>query len=412
MRTTTLGEIAPNVTSGSRGWASFYSAEGALFLRMTNLPKTGIGLLLHDNKYVKLPGGSSEGVRTRVQTNDILISITAELGKIGFVETNLGEAYINQHVALVRVEDSSTNPKYLAHYMASQTQRNRLNRLNDSGAKAGLSLQTINRFPLELPPLPEQKAIADLLSTWDEAIEKTERLIQGKEKRFKGLLHELISEPQMDTNKYERKKVKLSDVCTVITSNVDKKTVVNEIPVRLCNYMDVYRNYYITSELGFMEASATSAEIKKFHLKPNDVLLTKDSETPDDIANSACVIEELENVLCGYHLTILRPQKQLFGPYLNFALHTPRIRYEFSRQANGATRFGLTMSAYNMVDLSLPHLEEQQQIAGTLSAAQQEINLFKQLADKYKTQKRGLMQKMLTGVWRVKPEIVNKYNEV
>lgn len=89
---TTLGEIAPNITSGSRGWASFYSDDGALFLRMTNLPKNGIGLLLHNNKYVKLPTGSSEGKRTRVKKNDILVSITAELGKIGFVETDLGAA--------------------------------------------------------------------------------------------------------------------------------------------------------------------------------------------------------------------------------------------------------------------------------------------------------------------------------
>jgi len=99
------------------------------------------------------------------------------------------------------------------------------------------------------------------------------------------------------------------------------------------------------------------------------------------------------------------------GAYLNFALHTPRIRYEFSRQANGATRFGLTMQAYNMVEIPLPPLEEQKQIAETLSTAQQEIDLLKQLADKYKTQKRGLMQKLLTGEWRIKPEILNKYKD-
>ncbi|MCD6150432.1 MAG: restriction endonuclease subunit S, partial [Deltaproteobacteria bacterium] len=256
-----------------------------------------------------------------------------------------------------------------------------------------------------------QKAIADLLSTWDEANEKTERLIRAKEKRFKWLLRSLILEPLNTQKDTEWKKVKLGEVVKVITSNVDKKTLPEEEPVRLCNYMDVYKNYYITSELDFMEASATSSEIEKFQLKLHDVLLTKDSETPDDIANSACVLEAPENLLCGYHLAILRPKKHLFGPYLNFALHTPRIRYEFSRQANGATRFGLTMSAYNMVELPLPSLDEQQKIAETLSSAQQEIDLLKQLAEKYKTQKRGLMQKMLTGKWRIKPEIVKQYEE-
>ena len=196
--------------------------------------------------------------------------------------------------------------------------------------------------------------------------------------------------------------MKLGEVCKVITSNVDKKTLQNETPVRLCNYMDVYKNFYITSVMDFMEASATTSEILKFHLKKDDVLLTKDSETPDDIANSACVIEDLGGVLCGYHLSILRPMQSIEGAYLNFALHTPRIRYEFSRQANGATRFGLTMQAYNMVEIPLPPLEEQKQIAETLSAAHQEIDLLKQLTEKYKAQKRGLMQKLLTGDWRMK----------
>jgi len=249
----------------------------------------------------------------------------------------------------------------------------------------------------------EQKAIADLLSTWDKAIEKTERLIQAKEKRFYALLSKLISDNgQLTTRKSDWKKVKLGAVCKVITSNVDKKTSQNETLVRLCNYMDVYRNFYITSAMDFMEASATTSEILKFHLKKNDVLLTKDSETPDDIANSACVVEDMGNVLCGYHLSILRPKAYVKGSYLNYALHTPRIRYEFSRQANGVTRFGLTMQAYNMVKIPLPPLEEQKQIAETLSTAQQEISLLKQLTEKYKTQKRGLMQKLLTGDWRVK----------
>ncbi|MCK5015171.1 MAG: restriction endonuclease subunit S [Candidatus Omnitrophica bacterium] len=264
-------------------------------------------------------------------------------------------------------------------------------------------------IPLEIA---EQKAIADLLSTWDEAIEKTQRLIQAKEKRFYALLSKLISDNgQLTTGKSDWKKVKLGAVCKVITSNVDKKTLQNETLVRLCNYMDVYKNFYITSAIDFMEASATTSEILKFHLKKDDVLLTKDSETPDDIANSACVIEDLGSVLCGYHLSILRPMQRIEGAYLNFALHTPRIRYEFSRQANGATRFGLTMQAYNMVEIPLPPLEEQKQIAETLSTAQQEIDLLKHLAEKYKTQKRGLMQKMLTGEWRIKPEILTKYKE-
>jgi len=340
----------------------------------------------------------------------VLVAMYGGFKQIGRTGLLIDEAAINQALSAIDVNRQKCSPEYLLQYLNHNVIKWR--RFAASSRKdPNITSADVKSFQVELPSLPEQKAIADLLSTWDEAIEKTERLIQAKEKRFKSLLRELISEPRNRQKVTGWKNVLLGDVCKIITSNVDKKTSPDETPVHLCNYMDVYRNYYITKGLDFMPASATASEIEKYQLRIHDVLLTKDSETPDDIANSACVLDVPENLLCGYHLALLRPKKNIFGPYLNFALHTPRIRYEFSRQANGATRFGLTMSAYNMVEVPLPPVEAQKDIAEALTASQHEINLLKQLADKYKTQKRGLMQKMLTGQWRVKPEIVNQYME-
>ncbi len=341
-----------------------------------------------------------------LQHGDLFMCEGGEIGRCAVWKENDSTIFYQKALHRVRSKTGKSSTEYLCFYMQYIASIGRLIKLVGETSIAHLTREKLLALPILLPPLPEQKAIANLLSTWDEGIEKTERLIQAKEKRFKCLLRELIQEPRNDT---KWKKMKLGEVCKVITSNVDKKTSPDEIPVRLCNYMDVYKNYYITSSLNFMEASATINEIEKYQLKLHDVLLTKDSETADDIANSACVLDASDHLLCGYHLAILRPKKQLHGPYLNFALHTPRIRYEFSRQANGATRFGLTMSAYNMVELPFPPMEEQQQIADTLSTAQQEIKLLKQIAEKYKAQKRGLMQKVLTGEWRIKPEVVKRY---
>ena len=82
---------------------------------------------------------------------------------------------------------------------------------------------------------------------------------------------------------------RLDDVADVLFSNVDKHTKENEIPVRLCNYVDVYKNDRITSSIDFMEASADQREINKFQIQRGDILATKDSETPDDIAIPALV---------------------------------------------------------------------------------------------------------------------------
>lgn len=256
----------------------------------------------------------------------------------------------------------------------------------------------VQNIYIALPPPPEQKSIASLLEKWDIAIEKTEALIAEKEKRFKWLLKTLISDQQDNP---EWQKVKLVDACEVIVSPVDKKTIDGELPVKLCNYTDVYYNNAIDSKINFMAATAKPREIEKFSLITDDVIITKDSETPDDIGVPAYVIETIDNLLCGYHLTILRPKKQTIGKYVCYALTSPRVKYDFYRFANGITRFGLTKESYQKIKISLPPLPKQKRIANILDTAEKEIEFFNQLAEQYRTQKRGLMQKLLTGEWRV-----------
>ncbi|WP_245822072.1 restriction endonuclease subunit S [Actinobacillus succinogenes] len=159
-----LGDIATTVTSGSRDWAKYYSDTGAKFIRMTNLNRNGINLLLDDLKFVNVKSNSSDGKRTALQANDILMSITAELGKIGFIPENFGEAYINQHTALIRIDPSKAYAKFIAYVLSSRTMNQTINSLNDAGAKAGLNLPTIRALSLNIPPLSEQIKIAEILS--------------------------------------------------------------------------------------------------------------------------------------------------------------------------------------------------------------------------------------------------------
>ena len=95
---------------------------------------------------------------------------------------------------------------------------------------------------------------------------------------------------------------RLKFVAAVMPSNVDKLTDPDDVPVQLCNYVDVYKNDRITGDMEFMPASATPAQIARFALRAGDVLITKDSETPDDIAVPAYVDSSAAGVVCGYHL--------------------------------------------------------------------------------------------------------------
>jgi type I restriction enzyme S subunit len=131
-------------------------------------------------------------------------------------------------------------------------------------------------------------------------------------------------------------------LANVQTSNVDKVVADDEEPVRLCNYTDVYYNDRITPDLPFMEGTATSKEIDKFTLQGGQVIITKDSESWDDIGISALVPEDIPGTLCGYHLAIFTPNSErLDGGFLAWLCRADALNYQFKLSANGVTRFGL-----------------------------------------------------------------------
>jgi type I restriction enzyme S subunit len=161
---------------------------------------------------------------------------------------------------------------------------------------------------------------------------------------------------------------RLKFISSVTYSNVDKHTKEGEIPVRLCNYVDVYKNDHITNDLEFMEATADSGEIKKFGLQKGDVIVTKDSEEWKDIAVPAFVPENLEGIICGYHLALIRPYpNQIDGEYLFRAFRTPAINYQFQVAASGITRYGLGKQDLGDAWIMLPPIEEQRAISAYLA---------------------------------------------
>lgn len=152
-----------------------------------------------------------------------------------------------------------------------------------------------------------------------------------------------------------------------VVSNVDKVPTEEEVPVRLCNYTDVYNNEFITLALEFMQASATEEEIAKFGLRVDDVAITKDSESWDDIGVPALVRETAGDLVCGYHLALLRPHKQkMVGAFLFRCLQAKPVRVQLELAANGVTRFGIPKSEIGAMTLPVAPLAQQLVIADYL----------------------------------------------
>ena len=170
---------------------------------------------------------------------------------------------------------------------------------------------------------------------------------------------------------------RLRNMAEMRVSNVDKHSRATETAVRLCNYVDVYHNERITSGLPFMHATATAGEIERFGLRQGDVLITKDSETWNDIGVPALVEETAPGVVVGYHLAILRPYLQSTHPgYLLRALQSTAVASQFHVRANGVTRFGLTRSAIKAIRIPAPPLAEQAAISRFLDQTVNRIQRY------------------------------------
>lgn len=186
----------------------------------------------------------------------------------------------------------------------------------------------------------------------------------------------------------------IKHVADVRFSGVDKHSHDLETPVRLCNYTDVYKNDRITDDMDLMRATATAAEIARLTLKAGDVILTKDSETPDDIGVPAWVPEDLPGVVCAYHLGLLRPvPDRVLGEFLFRAIGSARTAQQFHVLATGVTRFALGKHDVKNAVIALPPVEEQKTICrwitdeckpldDAIARTEEEIKLIREYRDR------------------------------
>ena len=151
---------------------------------------------------------------------------------------------------------------------------------------------------------------------------------------------------------------RLRHIAVFNNSNVDKKRYEDQKEVKLCNYTDVYYNEFITSALDFMVATASDAEIEKFRLKKSDVIITKDSEDPKDIGIPALVLEDMDDVICGYHLTVIKANEIDLSGFIHRSIEAHSTKAHFFVESPGITRFGLNQDAIGDIPICVPPKEE------------------------------------------------------
>jgi type I restriction enzyme S subunit len=296
-----------------------------------------------------------------------------------------------------------------------------------------LAQSRMKEIPFFIPSLPEQAAIVRFLDYMNRRIRKyiraKQKLIKLLEEQKQAIIHHAVTRG-LDTNVRLKPSgvewfgdvpehwevCRLRNIADMRVSNIDKHTKEDEISIRLCNYVDVYKNERITKPVRFMSATATSEEIARFRLELDDVLITKDSESWNDIGVPALVEHSAPDLVCGYHLALLRPFRNLMkGGYLLRAMQSPAVAYQFQVKANGVTRYGLSHTAIKSTWLPVPPLTEQvtivlfldeatERIAAVISHAHQEINLLRE----YRTR---LVADVVTGKLDVREAAARLHDE-
>lgn len=270
-----LGSYIDFMTSGSRGWAQYYSETGAIFLRIQNVNNGK--LLLDDIIRVNLPN-KTEGTRTRVQENDLLMSITADLGRTAVIPKDFEEAYINQHLALLRLKLDLISPIYLSHYFCTDFAKLQVQKYNKGGAKAGLNFTDIKKINILIPPKSLQDKFAEIVTQ----IENIKTIYQNSLTELNNLFGSIAQKSfkgELDVSKIEliKKSTKaLESQKEIIENKVDYvdrdnnpifskkfvKMLINQAE-QLTNkkLMDVIKQYSFKDKVSFDDIKKTIIEL-------------------------------------------------------------------------------------------------------------------------------------------------------
>ena len=313
--------------------------------------------------------------RAKIEKDDILMTRIGDIGTAKHVDW---EPKADFYVSLVLIKSNEAfDSRYMSYYInGSSFKRELWFRTIHVAFPVKINLGEIGKCAVCLPPLHEQKAIADTLATWDEAIEKTECLIVAKQKQFKWLLRTLITDQCDKTPGWER--VKIGDLLNR-SIKIEKgkpltKKSVSEgsVPVVAGGQTYAYYTNTATHTMQTVTVSASGAYAGFVWLHDYPIWASD----------------------CNVLYTVNGSTQ-----YLYYALKMAQRRI-YALQSGGAQPH---IYAKDIKSVSIPwtSTKNQEQVTNVLHSAQQEIDILGALVQKYKIQKRGLMQKLLTGKWRV-----------
>ena len=407
-----LEDFKPFITSGSRGWAAYYSDIGATFLRITNLSRSRIYPSLKDLRYVVVPPSNSEGIRTALKSGDLLISITADIGIVGLVTDEIDlPAYINQHIALVRFADEDVNSRYIAYFLAGAAAQRRFKLMTDAGAKAGMSLAGVRQVLAAIPPTTaEQGAIADALTDADALIRSLEQLLTKKRYIKQGAMQELLTGkrrlPGFSAPWVPRSMAALFDFSGGLSASRDQ---LGDVGACYLHYGDIHlsNKTYIELDTEHYEMPRLNVDLRKVAasalLRNGDVVFVDASEDDQGVSKHVVIhSEEDRPLISGLHTIVARPKSdELVDVYKRYCFQAQAVHAQFRFYAVGTKVSGVSKGNIGKIILNIPSPAEQTEIATCLSALDAAIDVLESRITKARALKQAMAAALLSGCIRL-----------
>jgi type I restriction enzyme S subunit len=347
-----------------------------------------------DREYVESPSD-----RVICRKNDVLMTRT---GNTGIVVTGVEGAFHNNFF-LIDYKRNEIVTEFLVNYLRSKRVQHVL--LTKAGTSTIPDLNHRDFYSIEFPlaPFREQQKIAQILSSWDKAIEKLEALIAAKQKRKKALMQQLLTGKKRFSGFEEEWKMwvlkNLGDTFNGLTGK-NKDDFGFGMPY--IPYINIFKNSCIdVKQFDLVDVGEFESQVK---VKYGDIFFTTSSETPEEVGMSSILLDQVEEVYLNSFCFGFRLHhfKTLLPEYARYLFRVEHIRKQIAVLAQGATRYNLSKTQLLKISIELPCIEEQQKIASVLSAADTEIETHQKKLAALKEQKKGLMQQLLTGKKRVK----------
>lgn len=376
-----------------------YVDEGIPFYSVEQLTTVGF----NKTKFISEEVFNKENKRVKLEQGDILMTRIGDIGTARYIDWDVNASFYVS-LALIKPLNNECNFKYLSFFINSDIFKNELHKrtLHVAFPKK-INLGDISKCLVMLPPIEEQIAIANCLSTWDEAIEKQQKLIEAKEIRHKALMQKLLSgKKRLPGFTDEWKEVKLGDFANSYSGLSGKNKDDFGTGKPYISYMNVFSNSIINNDI--YDLVSISDDENQNKVQYGDILFTVSSETATEAGMVSVYLNEssedvyLNSFCFGVRLqtlVILNPR------FASFLLRFDDFRKEVFKLAQGSTRYNISKSGILNIKFKIPTLEEQLSITKILESTEKEIEIEKQKLDQLKEQKKALMQKLLTGKVRL-----------